>query len=126
MPNVNGKYLIVPKHKHGNKSKGKGKRLQRRQFHDEQELETMRRLAGQYAAEHGEDFLIVQVVEEIEKPSVAGMPVKLDQTMATDEIKIVRPKKYTCNFCQFGGNLSIEELIKHLKDDHGLIEPSQL
>ena len=59
---VNGKYLIVTKHR-----KIRGKNVRRR-FNEVQNLPEMAELATQYAAERGEDFLIVQVIAEVSKP----------------------------------------------------------
>lgn len=62
--NVDGKYILIKKH-----TMRKHKRA-RRHFSDgcPEDMQKMRELAGQYAAEQGEDFLIVQVIEEISKP----------------------------------------------------------
>ena len=63
---VDGQYLIIPKHKH--RKTGVKRRLQRRQFHGIEEMQTMENLAQKYAAENSEDYLIVQVVKEVSKP----------------------------------------------------------
>lgn len=68
MPNIDGLYLIIPKHKHSKTSKGKKKRMQRRVAHGPNELEAIETLAARYAMENGEDYLIVQVVSEFSKP----------------------------------------------------------
>lgn len=60
---VTGKYIIVEKHR---KLKGK---LARRRFSDETDMEKMIELATGYAAERGQDFLIVQVVTDVSKPN---------------------------------------------------------
>lgn len=63
-----GQYILVKKH-----TQRKGKRV-RRAFHNADGLELMRELGAQYATKHGEDFLIVQVVEEISKPESEESP----------------------------------------------------
>ncbi len=60
---VIGKYFIVQKH-----MKRNGK-LHRRRFNEQEEMERMKTLAAGYAEEHSEDFLIVQVVAEVSKPT---------------------------------------------------------
>jgi len=58
---ITGQFFIVQKH-----MKRKGK-LQRRKFHEQEDLDEMIALARTYAARSGEDFLIVQVVHEVSK-----------------------------------------------------------
>ena len=61
---VTGKFIIVPKHNISQK----GKKRKRRAYHEASDLQLMQDLATKYAAERGEDFLIVQIVQEISKP----------------------------------------------------------
>jgi len=65
---VIGKYIIVPKHH------PKSWKNRRRHFHDESDLAKATKLAQQYAAERGEDFLIVQVITEVSKPDAKDLP----------------------------------------------------
>jgi hypothetical protein len=59
---VAGKYILVPKHV------VRKKKTVKRAYHDVTEMELMTDLAGKYAAERDEDFLIVQVVAEVSRP----------------------------------------------------------
>ena len=59
---VTGKYILVPKHTVRKKKPAK------RSFHESTDMDLMTELAGKYASERDEDFLIVQVVAEISRP----------------------------------------------------------
>lgn len=63
---VTGKYILVPKHV------VRRKKIARRAFHEETEMELMVDLAGKHAAEKNDDFLIVQVVAEVSRPKKNG------------------------------------------------------
>lgn len=56
------KYFLVTKHQQNKKKKGK----RARHFFGPEEFERQRELARKYGAREGVDFLIVEVVEEIE------------------------------------------------------------
>lgn len=79
MMDVCGKYFIVEKHR---KFKRKSKPvLARRRFYDAGELDEARQRAGLYAGQKKEDFLLVQVIDEISKPG--------ETTGANDDPKIL-------------------------------------
>lgn len=59
---VTGQYILVPKHV------VRKKKTVKRAYHDATEMDLMTELAGKYAAERDEDFLIVQVVAEVSRP----------------------------------------------------------
>jgi hypothetical protein len=60
---VVGKYILIEKHIITRKGKKK-----RRAYHEAEGLDLARELATKYAADRQDDFLLVQIVEEISKP----------------------------------------------------------
>jgi hypothetical protein len=69
MPNINGKYLLISKHLITSEKKKK-----RRNDFTEADFEKQRELARLYAKDRGDDFLIVQVIEEISVPKQESKP----------------------------------------------------
>jgi len=61
--NVNGQLIVLKKHLHRENGK-----MKRRAFHDPGDLDRVKGLAEKYAAYDDEDYLVVQVVCEAEKP----------------------------------------------------------
>jgi hypothetical protein len=64
---VTGKFVLIKKH-----TMRKHKRARRHYAESCEELNRMRELGAEYAVKQGEDFLIVQIVEEISKPEPEG------------------------------------------------------
>jgi hypothetical protein len=60
---VTGKFILIEKHIITRKGKKK-----RRAYHEADGLDLTRELATKYAADRQDDFLIVQIIEEVSKP----------------------------------------------------------
>jgi hypothetical protein len=60
---VTGKFILIEKHIITRKGTKK-----RRGYHEADGLDLARDLAKKYAADRKDDFLIVQIVEEVSKP----------------------------------------------------------
>lgn len=71
---VTDKIFLVEKHRFKRGKGGKKVIKLRRAFHEDcpEDLEVLKGLAGKYAAERGEDFLIVRVVAEVSRPGKGG------------------------------------------------------
>lgn len=64
MANATGMVFVIRKHLHRESGK-----MKRRNMFSEAEMDKAAALAERYAEQNGEDFLIVQVVAEVSKPS---------------------------------------------------------
>lgn len=80
--------FLIEKHHHRRNKKGRVIKARRAfRAHTPEGLEACKMLAGKYAAERDEDFLIVQVVAEVSRPGAAALPVSTEAPARPEPVR---------------------------------------